>query len=98
MPIGIGHHIDVDARLERERGGLRQIRGDTVLDQFANGVVITHNNAVESEPVAQRKPEPPSGDPNKTEPPKPGRQAAQKPTPKNEPKNENKDKPKDKDK
>jgi outer membrane biosynthesis protein TonB len=42
-----------------------------------------------SEPqAAQRKPEPPKGDPNKTDPPKPGRQADQKPTPKNEPKNE----------
>jgi hypothetical protein len=31
---------------------------------------------------------PPNGDPSKTEPPKPPRQAEQKPTPKNEPKNE----------
>jgi hypothetical protein len=33
-------------------------------------------------------PRQPSGDPSKTEPPKPGRQAEQKPAPKNEPRNE----------
>jgi hypothetical protein len=36
---------------------------------------------------------PPNGDPSKTEPPKPPRQAEQKPTPKNEPKNEIKNEP-----
>jgi hypothetical protein len=46
-----------------------------------------------SEPAAQRKPEPATGDPNKIEPPKPGQQADQKPTPKNEPKNEPKKEP-----
>ena len=47
----------------------------------------------EPPPAAQRKPEPPKGDPSKTEPPKPGRQAEQKPTPKNEPKKEVKSEP-----
>ena len=36
LAIGIRHHVDVDAGIERQRRGLDEIGRDAVLDQFGD--------------------------------------------------------------
>jgi hypothetical protein len=51
--IGIGHHVDVHSGVEREGGRLREVRGDAVVDQSANGVVVTDDDSTEAQVPAQ---------------------------------------------
>jgi len=51
--IGIGHHVDVDARPQRQRGSLRKIGRHAVGDEFGYCVVIAHENPVEAPLLAQ---------------------------------------------
>ena len=55
--IGAAHHVDVDARLQRERRRFDQIRRDAMLCQFGDGVVVADDNPIEtkfaSEIIAQ---------------------------------------------
>ncbi len=55
--IGVAHHVDVDARLQRKCGSLRDILRNPVLDEFCNGVEVAHHHAVESPAFAHRVPQ-----------------------------------------
>ncbi len=55
--IDAAHHVDVDARPQRERRRFDEIRRDAMLSQFGDGVVVADDNPIEtkfaSEIVAQ---------------------------------------------
>ena len=46
--VGAGHQVDVDAGLEGESGGRRDVGGDAVRDQLGDGVVVADVDAVEA--------------------------------------------------
>ena len=46
--IGPAHHVDVDARLQRERRRFDQIRRDPMSRQFGDGVVVADDNPIET--------------------------------------------------
>ncbi len=52
-PIRLGHHVDVDACIERQCCRLRQVDGNTVADEFADGVVVADEDACETQLAAQ---------------------------------------------
>ncbi len=56
MAIRTGHHVDVHARVERERSGLREVRGDAVVDELGDGVVVADDDAVESQAAGAASP------------------------------------------
>jgi hypothetical protein len=53
VTIGASHHIDIDARIERKRRGLREVRGNAVVDELPHRVVVADDDAVETQPTAQ---------------------------------------------
>ena len=40
LNVGAARHIDVDARVERERGGLDEVRRNAMIEQLRDGVVV----------------------------------------------------------
>ena len=55
--VGGAQHVDIDARMQRERGSLRQILRNAVLDEFGHGVEVAHDHAVETPAAAHRVPQ-----------------------------------------
>ena len=41
------HHVDIDARFKRQRGGLAKICGDAMAQQFRDRIVIADDDALE---------------------------------------------------
>jgi hypothetical protein len=58
LAVRVGHHVDVDAGLQRQHRGIDEIGRDAVLDQFRDRVVVAHDDAVPAhlaaQPVAQQ--------------------------------------------
>ena len=52
-PVGERHHVDVDAGVQRQRGGLGGVGGDAVADELADGAVVAEDDAVEAPFLAQ---------------------------------------------
>ena len=48
-----GQAVDVDAGFERKCSRMRQVRGDPMVNEFGNGVVVGHDDAVEFHFLAQ---------------------------------------------
>ncbi len=54
VAIGVGHHVDVDSRVERQCRCCRQVGRDSVTDELPDRVVVADEDAIETQLAAQQ--------------------------------------------